>query len=147
MVQIYFSISKMSEHHKAEAEGSGRKELICVAQNQEKTHPRCDIQQSNGRTMSKIICNLNTGFTDSLPKEDAAGRRTFCSVSPNSHTSVTFDPRKSADLANLPCRLIVHNMQPERVNGIKFLGVIQDHKLNSHNPKKKLSKIKKCFSL
>lgn len=109
MVQIYFSMSKMIERHKA--------------------------------TMS----NLNTGFRDSLP-EDAAGRRTFCLVSANSHTSVTSDQRKSADMANLPCRLILDNTQLDRVNGIKFLGVIQDHKNNSHNTTPP-SEIKKCFSL
>lgn len=85
---------------------------------------------------------MNSGFTDSLAKEDAAGRRTFCVVSPNSHTSVTSDQPKSADITNLPCRLIVVNTQPESVNGIKFLGVIWDHKISFHNTKK-TSKIKK----
>lgn len=57
-------------------------------------------------------------------------------VSPNSHTCVTSDQRKSADMANLPCGLIVDHTQPERVNGIKFCGVIWDHKISSHNTKK-----------
>lgn len=64
-----------------------------------------------------------------------------------SHTSATSDQRKSTDMANLPYRLIVDNIKSEKVNGIKLLGVIWDHKISSHSTKKQ-SKIQKiCFSL